>query len=234
MKVDVLIAWQTPAVHAAKQATRDIPIAMTAGDPVGTGLIASLARPGGNVTGLSGTTAEMGGKTLEVIRELLPGAKRVAVLANATDLFTKPFLEQIEHASRLVRIEVLPVRVRGVEQYDAAFADFKRWRADAVIVQPSLPRDAAVRYAARHRLPSISAIRAFPEAGGLISYAANNVTMARELAGYVDKILKGAKPADMPVQQPTAFELVINLKTASALGIEVPRTLLMRADKLIE
>ena len=234
MKVDVLVAWQTPAVHAAREATTTIPIAMSAGDPVGTGLIQSLARPGGNITGVTGTTAEMGGKTLEVIREMLPSAKRVAVLANAADPFTKPFLQQIEQAARAVSVELRPIQVRGVHEFDAAFSEFQQWRADAVIVQPSLPREAAIRHTLKLRLPSISAIRGFPEAGGLMSYSASNVVLSRELAVYVDKLLKGAKPADLPVQQATVYELVVNAKTAKALGISIPRSLLLRADHVIE
>ncbi|MGH8629993.1 MAG: ABC transporter substrate-binding protein [Burkholderiales bacterium] len=234
LQVDVLVAWQTPAVQAAKQATTRIPIVMSAGDPVGTGLIASLARPGGNITGVTGTTAAMGGKTLELIRELLPSAKRVAVLANAADPFTKPFLEQIEHAGRAVAIDIHSFRVRSVDEFNAAFSEMGKRRADAVIVQPSLPRDPAISLALKHRLPSVSATKAFPDAGGLMSYAASTTEIYRDTAVYVDKILKGAKPADLPVQQPTKFELVVNLKTAKALGISVPRSLLLRADKVIE
>ncbi len=234
LKVDVIVAWQTPAVHAAKQATTEIPIVMSAGDPVGTGLIASLARPGGNITGVSGTTALMGGKTLELIREMLPSAKRVAILANAADPFTKPFLEQIEHAGRAMAMDIRSIRVRGVNEFDTAFSEMGKWRADAVIIQPSLPREAAISLALKHRFPTASPTGAFPEAGGLMSYSPSITHLYREVAVYVDKILKGAKPADLPVQQPATFELVVNLRTAKALGISVPRTLLLRADKVIE
>jgi len=234
LKVDVLVAWQTPAAQAAKQATAEIPIVISAGDPVGTGLVASLARPGGNITGVTGTTAVMGGKTLELIRELLPSAKRVAVLANASDPFTKPFLQQIADAGRAVAMDIRSFRVRGVEEFDAAFAEMGKGKVDAVIVQPSLPRQPAISLAAKYRLPSVSAAPAFPEAGGLLSYSANAAEIYRETAAYVDRILRGAKPADLPVQQATKFELVINLKTAKALGIAVPRALLLRADRVIE
>jgi putative ABC transport system substrate-binding protein len=234
LKVDVLVAWQTPAAQAAKQATTTIPIVISAGDPVGTGLVASLARPGGNITGMSNITAGLGGKTLELIRELLPSAKRVAVLANDADPFTKPFLENIQSAGQAMAMEIRPLRVRGVDEFDAAFAQMATWRADMVIVQPSLARDPAIGRALKNGFPTISAIRGFPEAGGLMSYSASPTQAFREVAVYVDKILKGAKPADLPMQQPTTFELVVNLKTAKALGISVPRNLLLRADKVIE
>jgi putative ABC transport system substrate-binding protein len=234
LKVDILVAWQTPAAHAAKQATTTIPIVIYAGDPVGTGLVASLARPGGNITGMSSITAGLGGKTLELIRELLPSAKRVAVLANDVDPFTKPFLEQIQSAGEAMAIEIRPLRVRGVDEFDAAFAQMAQWRADMLIVQPSLARDAAISRALKNRFPTISAMRAFPEAGGLMSYAASPTQSFREVAVYVDKILKGAKPGDLPMQQPTTFELVINAKTASSLGISLPRALWLRADQIIE
>lgn len=234
LKPDVLIGWQTPSVHALKDATTQIPIVMMAGDPVATGLVPSLARPGGNVTGMSATTAAMGGKTLELIRELLPSAKRVAILANAKDPFTKPFLEQLRQAGPAMAIETRPWIVSGSGDFGAAFAEIAKWRADVVVVQPSLQRDPAISLAEKHRLPSVSPTRLFPEAGGLMSYAASNAEMYRETAVYVDRILKGAKPADLPVQQPTKFELVVNLKTAKALGITVPRGVLLRADKVIE
>jgi putative tryptophan/tyrosine transport system substrate-binding protein len=234
LKPDVLIGWQTPTVHALKQATSAIPIVMLAGDPVATGLIASLARPGGNITGVSPTTAVVGGKTLELIRELQPSAKRVAVLANAKDPFTGPFLEQIRVAAPAMGIEVRPWTVSGPEEYEAAFADIGKWRASALIVQPSLPRDAAIRLALKARLPAVSPTTLFPQVGGLMSYSASLGPMYAEVASYIDKILKGAKPGELPVQQPNTFELVINLKTAKALGVSVPRSLLLRADKLIE
>ena len=234
IKVDIIVAWQTPAVTAAKQATREIPIVMLAGDPVGTGLVASLARPGGNITGLSGTTAEMGAKLLELIRELLPSVKRVAVLANATDPFTKSFLKQIQDAGQAMAIQTPAIMVREAGELNAAFSEIAKSRADAVIVQPSLPRKAAIDLALKNRLPAVSPSGAFPDAGGLMSYAGNLADYYPLAANYVDKILKGAKPADLPVQQPTKFELIVNLKTAKALGIKVPRTILLRADRVIE
>lgn len=234
LKVDVLIGWQTPSVHALKQATTSIPIVMMAGDPLATGVVSNLARPGGNVTGVSSTTAAIGGKTLELIREMLPASKRVAVLGNAADPFTKPFLEQLQNAGSALGIEVRALVVRGPDEYEATFAEIAKWRADAVIVQPSLPRDAAIALALKHRFPAMSPTRLFPEAGGLMSYAAAVTPLYGEVATYIDRILKGAKPGDLPVQQPTTYELVFNLKTAKALGISIPRNLLLRADKLIE
>ena len=235
LKVDIIVASEMPSVQAAKRATNEIPIIMApSGDPVGTGLIASLARPGGNVTGLSAAAAELAGKSLELIREILPSASRVAALADPTNPFTKPFLEQIQLAGRTMGIEIQVVMVRGTEEFDAAFAEMERNRMDAVIVQPTLPRARIVDLVQKHRLPAVSGNRAFAAAGGLMSYAGSLVDRYRNAAPYVDKILKGAKPADLPVQQPTKFELVINLKAARALGLTVPPSLLTRADEVIE
>jgi putative ABC transport system substrate-binding protein len=234
-KVDLIVASFTPAVEAAKQATREIPIVMAAsGDPVGMGLIATLARPGGNITGLSGTAPELGAKSLELIRETVPSAGRVAVLANATDPFTTLFVGQIQSAGRTLAVEIQPVMVRGDETFDASFAAMVRERAAALIVQPSLPFAPAIALALKHGLPALSHDGRFARGGGLMSYGASPAERGREAAGYIDKILRGAKPADLPVQQPTKFELVINLKTAKALGLDVPPTLLARADEVIE
>jgi putative ABC transport system substrate-binding protein len=235
LKVDVIVASETPSVQAAKRATSEIPIVMApSGDPVGTGLIASLARPGGNVTGLSAATAELAGKSLELIREIMPTASRVAALADPTNAFTKPFLEQINLTARTIGIEIQVVMLRGTEVFDAAFAEMAAKRIDAVIVQPTLPRGPIIDLVQKHRLPAVSGNRAFAEAGGLMSYAASLADRYRNAAPYVDKILKGTKPADLPVQQPTKFELVINLKTAKALGLTIPPRILARADEVIE
>ena len=235
LKVDVIVTWQTPTVRAAKQATADIPIVMAAaGDPVGTGLVASLARPGGNITGMAGVTAELAGKSVELIREMLPSARRLAALCNATDPFAKPFLEHIEDAARRAGIELRPFFVHGREELEATFPQMRRERMDAVIVQPSLPTRRTAELALNEHLPAVSGARRFAEAGGLMSYSARLADLFRAAAVYVDKILKGAKPADLPVQQPTKFELVINLKAATALGLTVPDTLLDRADGVIE
>lgn len=235
LKVDLIVAAQTPAVQAAKDATREIPIVMaTAGDPVGTGLISSLARPGGNITGNSATTSELGAKTLEIIREMLPSARRVAVLANATDPFTKSFVDQIETGGRTVGLVIQTIPVSGADEFEVAFLAMIKEQADAVIVQPSLPHKRALNLALKHRLPPVSPSRLFALEGGLMAYSASQRDMYRRAAVYVDRILKGAKPAELPVEQPTVFELVINLKTAKALGLTVPPTLLARADEVIE
>jgi len=235
LKVDVIVANQTPAAKAAKQATSDIPIVMApAGDPVGTGLIVSLARPGGNVSGLSSATAEIAGNSLEIIREWLPSARRVAVLANAPDAFTKPFLEQIQIAARALGIEIEIIMVSAADQLDAAFLQIDRKRTDAVILQPSLPRKRAADLALQRQLAIVCPTGGFAEMGGLMSYAGKPSDTHRQAAVYVDKILKGAKPADLPVEQPTKFELVINLKTAKAIGLTIPKSVLARADEVIQ
>ena len=234
LPVDIIVVWQTPAAFAASQATTQIPIVMAmVADPVGSGLIASLARPGGNITGLSGTTAELGGKILQLIREALPATRRVAILANATDPFTKTFVAQIELAGQALGIATQAQVVRGVEDYEGAFAAMKKERADAVIVQPSLPRKPAIELALKQRLPAMSPSLYFTGEGGLMSYAANLDDSYRRTAHFVERILKGAKPADLPVEQPTRFELRINLITAKALGISIPQALLLRANEVI-
>ena len=238
LKVDIIVASQTPAVIAARQATSEIPIVMApAGDPVATGLISSLARPGGNITGLSGTAAELGAKTLELLRDVLPSTRRVAVLANATDPFSRPFVEQIEQGGRTLGIAIQTIMVRGVEEFAAAFAAMDKERADAVMVQGSFPRKPVLDLAAKHRLPAVgggAGGRLFAQEGGLMSYSGNQNDEYRRAAFYIDRILKGAKPADLPVEQPTRYELVINLKTAKALGLTVPASVLARADEVIE
>ena len=233
-QVDVIVAIQTPAVYAAKNATRDIPIVMMAGDPIATGLISNLARPEGNLTGLSGAAAELAAKSLELIPEMVPGARRVGVLGNANDPFMKPFLDDIERAAPKVRLEVYQIIVRGSGELDGAFAAIARSRADAVMIQGSLSDKLAVGLALKYWLPSLSTQKSAVEAGILMSYSADLTERGHEIARYVDKILKGTMPADLPVQQPTRYELAINLKTAKALGLTVPPALLARADKVIE
>ena len=233
-RVDVIIAVQTPAAHAAKNATRDIPIIVMAGDPIATGLISNLARPGGNLTGLSATAAEAAAKSLELIAEIKPGARRVGVLGNADDPFIKPFFEQIQRGAPSVRLEVREIIVRGSDELNGAFATIARERADAVIIQGSLPVKPTVDLALKYQLPSLSTQKSAVQAGILMSYSASFAERARVIVSYVDQILKGAKPADLPVQQPTRYELTINLKTAKALGLEIPPLLLARADEVIE
>ena len=234
LKVDVIVALATPAAHAAKNATSTIPIVISAGDPVGTGLVASLARPGGNITGMSLSTAELAAKTLELIREIRPATRSVAVLANATDPFTRFFLEQIQSAGRALGMEIHPVIVRRPEEFDAVFAQWAKSKVGAVIVQPTLPRNRAIELALKYRLVSGSPSQAFALEGGLFAYTGNLRDQYRRIAIFVDKILKGAKPADLPLEQPTVFELVVNMKTARALGQTIPKTVLFRADRVIE
>jgi putative tryptophan/tyrosine transport system substrate-binding protein len=236
LKVNVLTAIFTPCALAAKQATTSIPIVMiSVGDPVGTGLVASLARPAGNVTGLSNMAAETAGKSVELFRDMVPSLRRVAVLANPVDPFTKPFLEQIRLAGRIGGIEIAPVAmVRGADEVDAAFAAMARERADAVVVQGIFFSKAIADLAIKHRLPAASVLRSFVLGGGLISYGAHTPDIFRRSAVLVNKILQGTKPEDLPVEQPTKFELTINLKTAKALGLTIPPALLARADEVIE
>jgi putative ABC transport system substrate-binding protein len=235
LKVDIIVAFQTPAATAAKQATKDIPIVLgSVGDPIGTGLIASFARPGGNITGVSAATAELGAKNLELIREVLPAASRVAILANAPDPFSKPFLDHIQKAANTLNVAIRPAMVRGVDELDARLADIATWQAHAVIVQPSLPHQRVAGLAIKHRLPAFSPNSMFSGSGGLMSYSTNSGALYRQSAIFVDKILKGRKPADLPVELPTKFWLVVNLKTAKAIGVTVPGTLLTRADHVIE
>jgi putative ABC transport system substrate-binding protein len=233
-RVDVIVAVQTPAAHAAKNATRDIPIVVMVGDPIATGLISNLARPDGNVTGLSATAAEAAAKSLELIAEIKPGARRVGVLGNADDPFMKPFFEQIQRGAPSVRLEIHQIIVRSSDELNSAFAAIAREGADAVVIQGSLPVKLTVDLALKYQLPSLSTQKSAVQAGILMSYSASFAERSRVIANYVDKILKGAKPADLPVQQPTRYELAINLQTAKTLGIEVPPLLLARADEVIE
>jgi putative tryptophan/tyrosine transport system substrate-binding protein len=235
LQVDMIVAHLTPAVQAARQVTSDIPIVMAAaGDPLGTGLISSLARPGGNITGVSSAAAEVAGKSIELIHELFPSVRRVAVLANEVDPFSTPYLAQIGQAARSVGLEIQPIMGRPSAPQEPYFETMSAKRAEALIVQGSMVRKETGDLAIKHRLPSFASGRSWPTVGGLISYSASLAEVYRETAGYVDKILKGRKPADLPVSQPTKFELVINLKTAKVLGIKLPDSFLLRADEIIE
>jgi putative tryptophan/tyrosine transport system substrate-binding protein len=235
LKADVIVTWFTPPALAAKQATREIPVVIAlAGNPVENGLVESLDRPGGNVTGMSGVGAELASKSVELIQELLPSARRVAALANAPDPFSRPFLEQIRLGGKATGVTIDAVMIRAAEELEAAFPAMEQKRPDAIIVQASLPAKRVAELALRYRIPSVGIIRAFAEEGGLMTYSFSEADMYRRAAIYVDKILKGAKPADLPIEQPTKFELVINLKTAKALGLTVPREMLARADEVID
>ncbi len=235
LKVDLIVAWFTPAAQAAKQATNEIPIVMMlVGNPVETGLVESLSRPGGNVTGMAGVGAELAGKTVELIQDMLPSAHRVVALANAPDPFSKPFLERIQLVGTTAGITIDPIMIHRIEDLEAAFPAMEKERPDAVIVQPSLPTKRAAELAVKYRIPAVSVVRAFVEQGGLMSFVSAELEMYRRGATYVDKILKGARPADLPIQQPTDFKLIINLKTAKAIGLTVPLAFLSRADEVIE
>jgi len=235
LNVDVIVTFQTPAAVAAKQATTTIPIVMAAAaDPMGTGLVASLARPGGNVTGMSSATSELAAKNLELFRQIVPSTKRVAVLVNAADTFAKTFLEQNQLAARSLGIELRTFMVRSGEPLDAAFEEVVKARVGGLIVQPSLPHKRAVELAVQHRLAASSPGQGFADAGGLFAYTQSIADRDRQAALYVARILKGAKPADLPVLQPVKFDLVINLKTAKRIGLTVPPSVLARADRVIE
>jgi putative tryptophan/tyrosine transport system substrate-binding protein len=235
LNVDLIVAWFTPAAQAAKRATHDIPIVMMlVGNPVETGLVESLPRPGGNITGMAGVGAELAGKSVELMRAMLPSARRVVALANAPDPFAKPFLERLQLGGATVGLTIDPIMIHRIEELDAAFLAMEKERPDAVIVQPSLPTRRAAELAVKHRIPAVSVVRAFVEQGGLMSFVSAELDMYRKGATYVDKILKGARPADLPIQQPTKFELIINMKTAKAIGLTVPPAFLSRADEVIE
>jgi putative ABC transport system substrate-binding protein len=234
LRVEAIVAFFTPTALAAKQATSEIPIVMAAGDPVATGIVASLARPGGNVTGLSGGGAEVAGKSVELIREFRPSARRIGVIVNKLDPFGGSYLAQISQAARSIGVEVEAALIQPGRPMEPIFATFVSKQVDAVLIQAASTSKETLDLAIKHRLPSLTSNRLGPPLGALMSYGSNYFELARQCAGYVDKILKGARPADLPVAFPTKFELIINLKTAKALGLEIPPTLLARADEVIE
>jgi putative ABC transport system substrate-binding protein len=235
LKVDVIVALFTPCALAAKQATHEIPIVILSGDPIGTGLVQSLSRPGANVTGLSQMGAETHAKCIELFRDMLPSARRIAVIANAADpVFAKSLLDQAHRAGSGTGSEIISITIRGPDELEAGFATAAKEKADAVVYQASLPTKRAADLAIAHRLPAATIIRAFAEVGGLMAFGADAPSLNRRAATFVDKILRGEKPADIPVEQPTKFNLVINLKTAKTIGVTVPPTLIARADEVIE
>ena len=239
LKVDVIVGATVPTIQAARQATKTIPIVMTLiADPVATGLVASVARPAGNITGLSTMAPDLMGKQLELLREVLPKASRVAVLWNPANPSNALQLREAQDAARALGVRLQPLEVRDPTEFEKAFAAMTRERAGALLVLSDstllTQRERIADLAAKSRLPAVSGMRAHAEAGGLIAYGANIFDIWRRAATYVDKILKGAKPGDLPVEQPTKFELVINLKTAKALGLTIPQALLLRADQVIE
>ena len=241
LNVDLIVAPGTPAALAAKEATSTIPIiTVIVSDPVGAGLIASLARPGGNVTGMSSAATDVTAKELELLKEILPRLSRVAVLSNPTASMHPTFLKELKAAAATLRVGLQTIEVRTPQDIESAFPVITKERAEALITvdDPFMyqyqQRRRVADLAVQHRLPTVSSVRAYPDAGALMSYGASFADLFRRVATYVDKILKGAKPADLPVEQPTKFELVINLKTAKALGLTLPQPLLQRADEVIQ
>jgi putative ABC transport system substrate-binding protein len=239
LKVDIIVTWGTTAALAARKATGTIPIVTTTGsDPIETGLAASLARPGGNVTGLTTSGRELIGKRIELLKEFLPELSRIAVLWNPESRTQPLSLRDAEAAARSLGLQIRPAEVRRPEDLVKAFATIAHDRPAAVAVVSSnmfrVHRAKLVELAARHRLPATFPDRGSVEAGGLMSYGPDEKAIFRQLANYVDRILKGAKPGDLPIEQPTKFELVINRKTAKALGLTIPPSLLLQADQVIE
>ena len=240
MNVDVLFATSSAETERAKQATNTIPVVFaTHADPVGLGHVASLPRPGGNITGFSVQLTETTDKQLEILKETVPHATRIGVLWSPTAPSYRLFLQAAEAASGKLGVQLLTAGVSTVADFDGAFATMAQDRVGAVFVHgssltgrhnPTLLAELALK----HRLPTMFSIRSNVEAGGLMSYAADTLDLTRRSAAYIDKTLKGAKPADLPVQLPTKYELVVNLKTAKALGLTIPQSLLLRADEVIQ
>jgi putative ABC transport system substrate-binding protein len=238
LKVDVIVSLGTPATLAAKRATTTIPIVMESlSDVVATGLVPSLVRAGGNVTGVSGFAPELSGKRLELIREILPQAERIAVLTNRSNPVTGPVVHAIELAAQQMRMKLRIIDVHQRTELAPAFETMRRERADALVIvaDPALftERPLIVQLAAQHKLPAIYEMRLFPEAGGLLSYGPLPQERFQRMAAYVDRILRGAKPGDLPIERPATFELVINLKAPQPLGLTIPQSVLVRADEII-
>jgi putative ABC transport system substrate-binding protein len=238
LKVDVIFTGGTPPVIAAQKATSNIPIVfVAAGDPVGTGLVASLARPGGNITGLSNQTRDLAGKRVGLLREIVPDVRRLAVMTRIANVSAASEMREVNAAAGMLGIQVVPLEIRDADDIATAFEALKGGADALYVVVDALLTTHAVRIntlALAARLPTMHGSREFVAAGGLMSYGADFVDLWRRGADYIDKILRGAKPADIPVAQPTKFDLIINLTTAKALGLTVPPTLLARADEVIE
>ena len=239
LKLDVIVTQGTEATVAAHRATTTIPIVVTViSDPVGTGLVRSLARPGGNITGLTDIAEEVAGKRIEVLREALPGVTRIDVLWNAANASSESQMKDMEAAGRQLGLSVRSLEVRDVNQLDGAFATAVRDQAAAIVVLPDAAlfgrRDQIAQLAVKHRLSSLAWTPEFTKSGCLMSYGPDVLEMHVRAATYVDKILKGARPGELPIEQPTRVELMINLKTAKALGLTIPPSLLARADQIIE
>ncbi len=238
LKPDVIFAGAVNSAQAAKRATTTIPIVMeTLGDAVSTGLVTNLARPGGNITGVSGFAPELSAKRLELLREILPSAARVALLANLSNPGSPGIIRATESAARQMRVQIRVVDVRRPTELDNAFDTMARQRSEALVVvaDPMIfgERRRIIELAARHRLPAVYEVRLFADDGGLLSYGPGSVERFQRAAVYVDRILKGARPGDLPIERPSTFELVVNLKTAKALGIKFLPAFLLRADHVI-
>jgi putative tryptophan/tyrosine transport system substrate-binding protein len=241
LKVDVIVASNTPSAMAAKAATSTIPIVFAVvADAVGAGLISNFARPGGNITGLTSISSELSGKRLELLKEVAPNASRLAVLYNPSDRSNVLMLKELQESARVLGLTVHPLEVRAPGDFGGAFAAMSRERDSVLFVAAGVltlehrNRKALVDLATKSRIPAMWGHRQFVEAGGLMSYAVNFYDQLRRAAVFVDKILKGAKPGDLPVEQPTRYELVINLMAAKTLGLRMPQSLLRRADEVIE
>lgn len=239
LKVDIIVTDSSPAARAAQKATKTIAVVMAAsGDPIGTGLVASLARPGGNITGLTHLSPALSGKRLELLKEAFPKVSRVAVLWNGANPDKASDFRETEAAARALGVQLQSLEVRGADDFESAFRSATRERADSLTVRAEsvtlFHGKRIVDFAANRRLPAIYELREFVDAGGLMSYGHIPADSHRRAAMYVDKILKGTKPADLPVEQPTKFELVINLKTAKLIGLTIPPNVLARADKIIK
>jgi len=235
--VDVIVAHFTPAAQAASKATRTIPIVMSGvGDPVSLGLVRTLARPGGNVTGFSLNSAELNGKRIALLRELLPRLRTLGLLVNASDPFSGPFVEESREPAKKLNVALRVIDLGRTQDLDAALANIKKARIDAVMVQGILMSRGTelAASAVKHRIAAASPAKQFAQMGGLMAYGADFNDLMRRTAGYVDKILKGAKPADLPVEQPSKFELVINLRTARQLAIPLSRDFLATVDEVIQ
>ncbi len=234
LQVDIIVAYPTTAGIAVHQQTTEIPVVVYGGDLEATKLVASLARPGGNVTGVSGATAELATKNLELIAEMLPAVQRVAVLINADSLFGVALLEHVQAAAEVRKIEIKSIAIRESDLLDAVFVGLEAWQPDALLIHPALPQEQIAVLALNRRLPAVSPTSTFCEAGGLASYSADIKALSGQCATFVDKILRGRKPLDLPVELPTRFQLRVNLKTARTIGLSISPTLLARADEVIE
>jgi putative tryptophan/tyrosine transport system substrate-binding protein len=239
LNVDVILTWGTDAALAAKQATTTIPIVMgTIGDPLGIGIVTNLAHPGGNVTGFSSRAAELEAKRLQLLKELVPGLSRVAILFNPTNHYMPLALQSAQRGAQTLDVTLAMYEVHDTTTLDAAFVTLTKDRPDALMIPADTflvsQRSRIAQFAIENKLPSVYSFREYIEAGGLIAYTPNYYDLFRRAASYVDKILKGTKPGELPIEQPTRFLLLVNLQTARALGLTVPPRLLARADKVIE